>query len=723
MIGQTKAEHRVWDNPSCLITITPQDFTRIIQFTCCINFFKFLLMPSDVLDQVFSPTGPLAQSFARYVPRPQQIGLAQAVQQAIEQHQVLIAEAGTGTGKTWAYLVPILLSAGKALISTGTRTLQDQLFHRDLPELCQGLQVGVSAALLKGRANYICHYHFEQMGRNEHAFESQQEVEDYQQIRLFMQHTETGDKSDLSAVPEHASIWSKVTSTRENCLNQECAYINDCFVYKARREAKEADIVVINHALFMADWVLREEGVYDLLPEVQAIVFDEAHQLPSTATRFLGISVSSYQLRDFAHDLTIIGGSHAKGVADWARHADQLKRLVDSLRLDCLPVQKEKGQQSTFENLPNALKVDAALAELMDHLARVTRSLAQIEGHHSDLKALYMRALDLHGRLFLWTQPDRQGVIHSHELLDATAQTQLEQPAVRWLENTAHMLRLHRAPLAVNHIFGHSKGEEQAWIFTSATLSVRGDFSHFIAQLGLDGAHTCHWPSPFDYKKQAVLFVPQAMPAPHSPEFNVHFVEHLWPLIEQAQGGVLVLCTTLRAVDEIAALIEEKNEQAQQQRVILHQGTHSRAQLLKAFAAHQQAVLVGSASFWEGVDFPGDALTVVAIDKLPFAPPDDPVISARIEQCRREGGNPFRSLQLPAAAIALKQGAGRLIRTEQDYGILMIGDTRIVEKGYGRFLWQSLPPFSRTRNIQQAIAFLRARPLQSAQATGSALKD
>src|SRR5690625_4266731 len=690
-------------------------------------------MLSDALDQVFSAEGPLAQSFSRYVPRSQQLGLAQAVQQAIDQHQVLVAEAGTGTGKTWAYLVPVLLSEGKALISTGTRTLQDQLYHRDLPELCQRLQTHASSALLKRRSNYVCHYHFEQAGLDEQAFDSAHEVEDYHHIRQFMQHTETGDKSDLPAVPEHASIWSKVTSTRENCLGQECPFINDCFVYKARRRAQEADIVVINHALFMADWALREEGVCDLLPEVQAVIFDEAHHLPATATRFLGISVSSYQLRDFANDLTVHGQAHAKGVSDWPRHADQLKKTVERLRLDCRAVQQEKGQKSTFENLPDAAQVDSTLAELIALMATLTRHLAQVEGHHPDLKALYLRAQDLHGRLFLWTQPDREGVFESNDLLDSAAQAQLEQTAVRWVENTDQMLRFHRAPLTVNHIFGQAKSEEQAWIFTSATLSVRGDFSHFVAQLGLQEPQTCHWPSPFNYKKQAALFVPQGMPLPHSREFNAHFVEQLWPLIEHTDGGALVLCTTLRAVDDMAERLQQKNEQSGQGRTILQQGKQSRAQLLKAFLTHPRAVLVGSASvweggdwpkaflahpralsvgsasFWEGVDLPGGALTVVATDKLPFAPPDDPVISARIERCRREGGNPFRSLQLPAAAIALKQGAGRVIRTEKDHGVLMIADTRIVEKGYGRFLWQSLPPFARTRNLQQALPFVRPR--------------
>lgn len=672
-------------------------------------------MSTQALAQLFASGGPLASALPHYVPRPQQIELAQAVQQAIDAHGVLVAEAGTGTGKTWAYLLPLLMSSGKSLVSTGTRTLQDQLYHRDLPQLCAALELSASVALLKGRSNYLCHYYFDQVAQAEDALDSVEEVEQFKQIKQFFQHTDTGDKGELATVPENAPIWYKVTSTRENCRGQECPFINDCFVYKARRRAQDADIVVINHALFMADWVLREEGVCDLLPDTQAIVFDEAHHLPATATRFLGVSVSSYQLRDFADQLQLVATAQAAGVYDWQRLAANIRQAIKQMQLDCTPLKDEKGQKSTFESLPMAAQLDLALEQLLGLLGDTIEALGQIEEHHPDLKALHLSAIDLYSRLYLWTQPDRSGQTQTTEFLDSAFASQLEQQAVRWVEYSSATLRFHRAPLEVNHIFGQAKEPNQAWVFTSATLSVRGDFSHFLAQLGLVGAQTCHWPSPFDYQHQAALFVPQHMPLPHSREFNGSFVDQLWPLIEQTEGGVLVLCTTLRAVSDIAQQLLEKNSAANAQRTILQQGEHSRSRLLKDFAAQPRTVLVGSASFWEGVDFPGDTLTVVAIDRLPFAPPDDPVISARIEQCRREGGNPFRSLQLPAAAIALKQGAGRLIRSEQDHGVLMIADTRIVEKNYGRYLWQGLPPFSRTRKLDEALRFVRPpKPNQAA---------
>jgi len=673
-------------------------------------------MFAQELAPLFAPDGPLARAFTDFRARPQQVELAEAIEQALREQGVLVAEAGTGTGKTWAYLVPLLMGGHRAIISTGTRTLQDQLFHRDIPALCQALDLSTQVALLKGRSNYLCHYHFDAAGKDEGVFGSPQEVAQFEQIRHFMQQTQTGDKSELAAVPEQAPIWHKVTSTRENCLGQDCPFIQDCFVYKARRRAQEADLVVINHALFMADRALREEGITDLLPEVQAIVFDEAHHLPETATRFLGQSVSSYQLMDFSVQLAAIGQAHARGIQAWDRLAEGVKTAVAELRLLAQPVQKQNGQKSTFDNLPHAEQMDAAVAELLEHLAQLIGFLAPLEGSHAELRTLHRSAIDLHGRLFLWTQPDRSGQVHENNLLDSDLQAQLALPAVRWLECSHQMLRFHRAPLTVDHVFQAIKEAQQAWIFTSATLSVRGDFSHFLRQLGLHEARTCSWPSPFNYPEQAALFVPQHMPLPHQRDFNARFVELLWPLIEATEGGVLVLCTTLRSVREIATLLQDKNDKHQGQRQILQQGEQSRGQLLQSFGASGPAVLVGSASFWEGVDFPGDALTLVAIDKLPFAPPDDPVLSARIEQCKREGGNPFMTFQLPEAAIALKQGAGRLIRSERDHGVLMIGDIRLVEKPYGRRLWQGLPPFTRTRVLEEALAFVqknKATPVAS----------
>lgn len=661
------------------------------------------------LDQVFAPDGPLAASVSHYFLRQQQLELAHSIQEALETPSVLIAEAGTGTGKTWAYLVPLFLSGRKALVSTGTRTLQDQLYKRDLPHLRKALALSLNVALLKGRGNYACHYYFEKYENDERGFASRHEVEQIRLIQQFIERSKTGDKSELADIPEDAPIWHRVTSTRENCLGQDCPYLNECFVLKARRKAQEADIIVVNHALFMADLALREEGITDLLPEVDIVVFDEAHQLPDVATRFLGTTVSMHQVNDLAHLVEAAGLAHAKGTADWSAVAGTLRQCVHDLRLQAAPIQQVSGQKSTFHDLPNAEAIDESLAALLDRLDKLIKLLDLLKEHHPDLAAAYKTALQLRAQIFVWTQPDRSGKSATLPDADQALIQQIEQESVRWIEHGNTYLRLHRAPLSVAQIFSRYKGEEQSWIFTSATLSVHGNFNHFVHQLGLWEARVEVWPSPFNYPEQALLYVPQHLPVTSSADFYPQFIEHLAPFIEGAQGGVLVLSTTLRGVDLMADLIEEQVKRLGLTRLVMRQGERSRQVLLQDFRSKANAILVGSASFWEGIDVPGDALTVVAIDKLPFAPPDDPVLEARIKACRDRGGNPFIEYQLPEAAIALKQGAGRLIRTEKDWGVLVMGDARLVEKPYGKVLWRGLPPFTRTRNAKQALAFYKDR--------------
>lgn len=666
------------------------------------------------LDQVFANDGPLAASVSHYFLRQQQLELARSIQAAVETPSVLIAEAGTGTGKTWAYLVPLFLSGRKALVSTGTRTLQDQLFKRDLPHLRKALAMSLNVALLKGRGNYVCHYYFEKYENDERGFGSKHEIEQIRIIQQFIERSKTGDKSDLADIPEDAPIWHRVTSTRENCLGQDCPYINECFVLKARRKAQEADIVVVNHALFMADLALREEGITDLLPEVDVVVFDEAHQLPDVATRFLGTTVSMHQMNDLAHLVEAAGLAHAKGTADWSAVAGTLRQCVHDLRLQAAPIQQLSGQKSTFHDLPNAAAFDESLEALLDRLDKLIKLLDLLKEHHPDLAAASKTALQLRAQLFVWTQPDRHGKNATLPDADTATIQQLEQESVRWVEHGSTYLRLHRAPLSVAQIFSRYKGEDQSWIFTSATLSVHGNFNHFVHQLGLWEARVEVWPSPFNYPEQALLFVPQQLPISSSADFYPKFIEQLVPFIEKAQGGVLVLSTTLRGVDLMADLIEEQVKRLGLKRLVMRQGERSRQVLLHDFRSKENAILVGSASFWEGIDVPGEALTVVAIDKLPFAPPDDPVLEARIKACRDRGGNPFIEYQLPEAAIALKQGAGRLIRTEKDWGVLVMGDARLVEKPYGKVLWRGLPPFTRTRNAQQALQFYQNKKHEQA---------
>lgn len=685
------------------------------------------------ISEFFDEDGPLATALPGYKPRPSQVELSQAIGQAIQDRATLVAEAGTGIGKTWAYLVPAFIQGGKVLISTGTRTLQDQLFARDLPRVRAALAAPVTAALLKGRGNYVCHYHLERLQGDERALKSRSEIQQLRQIQVFAGISKTGDRGDLAQVPEDADIWQRVTSTRENCLGQECPRIRDCFVVKARRQAQEADVVVVNHALFMADLMLREEGVTDLLPEADTVIFDEAHQLPDTATRFLGNSVSTHQLMDFGRALEVAGLAYAREAAKWSDVSRQLETAARELRLVCAPLDKMPGRKATFEAIPNPEEFDVALLALREAVDSATKALGAVAEKHPDLLAAARMGAEISVKLKRWATPGRSTGAHDDEgwgrddqapvqsplgdgpstpaaLLEGAALAeQWTGPAVRWVEHGLHHVRLHSAPLSVAQAFSKFRKPGQAWIMTSATLSVNGEFTHFTSQLGLESARTGKWESPFDYPEQALLFVPRGMPEPQSPQFLDRFVQTLMPLLEASPGGTLVLCTTLRAVDKVANLLADAFDGAGHDWPLLKQGEGTRRDLLDRFCKLKHPVLVGSASFWEGIDLPGDVLTLVAIDKLPFAPPDDPVIEARLRACRAQGGNPFAEYQLPEAAISLKQGAGRLIRTESDWGVLMVGDARLVEKPYGKRLWRGLPPFARTRELEEVLSFYRRK--------------
>ena len=653
-------------------------------------------MQEPLISEIFSLDGPLAAMSPGFRVRTTQIELAQAVERTIAERSTLIAEAGTGTGKTWAYLVPALLGGGKVLVSTGTRTLQDQLFSRDLPRVREALSIPATIALLKGRGNYVCHYHLERLQGEDRALKSRGEVHQLRNIQTFAQQSATGDRADLPTVPEDAEIWQRVTSTRENCLGQYCPNLRDCFVLKARRQAQEADVVVINHALFMADLMLREEGVTDLLPAADTVVFDEAHQLPDTATRFLGSSVSTHQLLDLGRLIETAGLAHARELTNWSEQARALEQSTRELRLSCAALENMPSRRVTFEAFPEPAAFDIAREALQTSLDVVGQLLSSVEEKHPDLATAARTARELAERLAEWGQPARGVRSDAQDL----------HQIVRWVELGLHHVRLHAAPLSVAEAFSRYRQGGQAWIFTSATLSVHGDFSHFTERLGLQNAETVRMESPFDYAKQAMLFVPQSLPAPQSSEFLPAFVEQLMPLIQASQGGALVLCTTLRAVERVAALLADAYDRVGLSWPIMRQGNGTRRDLLERFRTLDHAVLVGSASFWEGIDVAGDRLTLVAIDKLPFAPPDDPVLEARLRACRSRGGNPFMEYQLPEAAIALKQGAGRLIRSETDWGVLMVGDTRLVDKPYGKQLWRGLPPFARTRVLEEAVEFL-----------------
>ncbi|GAA4337854.1 ATP-dependent DNA helicase [Pigmentiphaga soli] len=708
-------------------------------------------MTADEIAALFAEAGPLARGLPGYRTRPQQVELARAIAETLENRGTLVAEAGTGTGKTFAYLVPVVAAGGKVLVSTGTKTLQDQLFARDLPAVRKALALPVVAALLKGRANYLCRHHLERTladGRLGSRFEAAQ----LRRIEEFAGRTRSGDKAELADVPENADIWHRVTSTRDNCLGSDCPSFRDCFVMQARKSAAEADVVVVNHALFLADLALKDEGITDLLPAADTVVFDEAHQLPAAATRFLGESVSSHQLLDFARDATAAGLSHARESADWPLLAQAVERAALDLRLACAPIEKAPGQRSTFDALPDAGAFERAVEQAIAAVHTLGRTLAAAGARHPDLDLVAKRGPDLIARLGRWAEAHAEPLPRmsdtdsawdepaaasgSHDGggtagvgnrdaedraggrgngADDRAGGHADDGWVRWVEAANGHVRLHTAPLSVAEAFSQYRPGGQAWILTSATLSVHGDFSHFTRQLGLRDVTTGRWESPFDYAAHGRLFVPHGVPAPQDPRFTEGFVEALLPVLAASRGSALVLCTTLRAVDKVAGLLAEAFEERGWDWPLFRQGERSRRELLERFRSSPHAVLVGSASFWEGIDVPGDALTLVAIDKLPFAPPDDPVLDARIRACRERGGNPFFEYQLPEAAIALKQGAGRLIRSERDWGVLMVGDRRLVEKPYGKLLWRGLPPFPRTRNLDDVTAFYAERVEQACQ--------
>ncbi|HEU4622514.1 MAG TPA: ATP-dependent DNA helicase, partial [Burkholderiaceae bacterium] len=634
------------------------------------------------LAQLFAEDGPIARATGHYRFRAAQVEMACEIAHAIETRGTVIAEAGTGTGKTFAYLVPALLWGGKVIVSTGTKTLQDQLFARDLPAVRDALGVPVSVALLKGRANYVCHHHAHR-ATSQGRFASREDAAHLRHVMGFIERTHTGDKAELSSVPEHSPIWLHVTSTRDNCLGQECGWYRDCFVMKARREAQQADVVVVNHHLFFADVMLRDEGVSELLPAANTVIFDEAHQLPETATLFFGNTVSTAQLLELARDAQVEGLAHAREVVNWPTIAGAVERCARDLRL-AFPAQ---ASRIAVKQLPVDTEVPAAIARLEAALTELRAALDANVERSEDMPSLARRAGELAERLAAWGKPD-------------------DNEAISWADVYASgAVQLHRSPLSVASIFAKEReAYPRAWIFTSATLAMRDDFSHYADRLGLKDVVARAWPSPFEFATQALLYVPERMPEPQSPAFLEALVERAWPLIEVAGGRTFFLCTTLRAVDRIADLLEERLARADI--TLLRQGQGGRSELLDRFRRAQRAVLVGSQSFWEGVDVRGQALSLVVIDKLPFAPPDDPVLAARLDRIAREGGNPFMEHQVPAAVISLKQGAGRLIRSETDRGVLMIGDTRLVTRPYGKLIWRSLPPFARTRDDDTAARFL-----------------
>ena len=649
------------------------------------------------ISPVFEADGALARAIPGYRVRPQQIEMAERIAAAIARHGVLVAEAGTGTGKTFAYLVPALASGGKVIISTGTKTLQDQLFQRDLPMVRDALKAPATIALLKGRANYVCHYHLER-ARQDGRFTSREDAGHIHRIGRFAMTTKSGDKAECAEVPEDSTVWLAATSTRDNCLGQDCPNVKDCFVLNARREAQAADVVVVNHHLFFADVMLRDEGLAELLPACNTVIFDEAHQLPETASLFFGESVSTAQLIELARDARTEALAAAPDFVALPDGARQLEKVARDLRLAVT------GENARFSLAQLERGFDETLQTVSDELTHFGAVLEAQAERSEGLENCWQRAQEMAARLKRWRAPDDAGM-------------------VRWVEVFNQALSLNATPLFIADIFRRQmEGHPRAWIFTSATLAVESDFSHYCNELGLIGrkankdatpqasleTETGCWGSPFNYAEQAVLYVPQDMPDPNSREYHDAVVAAIWPVIHASRGRAFVLCTSLRAMRRIHELLAARFAAEKFDHPLLLQGEGSKSELLSRFRHLGNAVLVASQSFWEGVDVRGEALSLVVIDKLPFAPPDDPVLSARIEYLKKEGRNAFMEYQLPRAVISVKQGAGRLIRDEEDRGVLMICDPRLIGKPYGKRVWRSLPPMRRTRELQDVLDFFAA---------------
>jgi ATP-dependent DNA helicase DinG len=674
-----------------------------------------------LVDAAFGPDGALVRAADAFAPRPQQTEMAQAVARIVEGGGALVVEAGTGVGKTFAYLVPALLCGERVLLSTATKTLQDQLFGRDLPRLSRSLGLALRCALLKGRGSYLCLHRLD-LARHDPLLRQRAAQRELANVELWAQATRSGDLAELPELDERSPLLPLITSTRDNCLGAQCPKYRICHVNLARREALAADVVVINHHLFFADLAVRESGMAELLPSVRVAVFDEAHQLNETGVQFLGLRLGTGQLVDFAHDLLAAGLQFARGLADWQGVAAALERAARELRL-CAGKRSAGGRLAWSEAAPEGLSAQAwaaALAALREALARALAALDPVVESAPDFARLRERAAELADRVLHFVQP-------------------CAPPMVRWVEVGAQ-LRLIESPLDIADTMRsrvlrqdpEQQGGEpsrRSWIFTSATLGDEAQLRWFTEPCGLADAEILRLGSPFDYEARAAVYVPQQLPRPGDPEHSLQVAALVEAAAVRLGGRTLVLTTTLRALRSIAEALQQRLADEGGIEVLM-QGQGSKRQLMERFrqgnSAGRGCVLVASASFWEGVDVPGDALQLVVIDKLPFPPPADPLVQARARRLEADGHNPFNDYFVPEAAVALKQGAGRLIRSESDSGVLMVCDPRLIQMGYGRRLLAALPAMRRLHSeaqYLQALSELNAARGDATRATTASTRD
>ena len=622
--------------------------------------------------------GPFESVLPGFAPRQEQLQLADAIEKTIAAGGSLVAEAGTGIGKTLSYLVPVLKGRERTIISTGTKTLQDQLYFRDLPLVKKALGSTLKTALLKGRANYLCLYRTEQ-ARKDGRLPSRESITELEAIRQWGPTSVDGDLSISSVIAEDSELWPMVTSTADNCLGSDCPDFEACFVARARREAQDADVVVVNHHLLFADMAIKHSGFGEVLPGASVFIVDEAHQAPETASQFFSSSLSTRQISDLCRDLLAEAAETSGGIAVVRDEVAHCRQVIKEFQLACHDNLEDRG---TWDEMLNRSEVREALQSLDTAVGGLKPVAESLQGASRGMDACLQRLAEIQAHFDHLDKP-------------------VPDTEVRWFERRGRGVSIHTTPLDISNLFSSFCEQlDAAWVFTSATLSVNGGFDHFVRQLGLQDADTLNLDSPFDYENHALMWLPTGLPEPREPSFVPALLQQVHPVLEASKGRAFMLFTSHRALRQAAELLADMIDHP-----LFVQGEMPRSMLLEAFRESGDGILLGSASFWGGVDVMGEALSLVIIDKLPFAPPNDPVMVARSNQLRQHGGNPFMELFLPQAVIALKQGAGRLIRDVNDRGVLVICDRRLNTKGYGSVFLESLPPMKQTPDRDQVVEF------------------
>ncbi len=652
----------------------------------------------SIVENVFLDSGGLSKATPDYIPRPSQIEFAKSVARALEEHRSLIVEAGTGTGKTFAYLVPALLNDNKVLISTGGKTLQDQLYKKDIPAVIRALGIPARVEILKGRANYICLARFENAFTDNIA-KTREEVAHLQEIKRFVNVTQSGDRSDISTVPESSPIWRAVTSTSENCLGENCPDRENCFVYKARDAARDATVLVINHHLFLADMALRDEDFTDFLPDFDVVIFDEAHQLPDVAVNFFSAMLSTADIRRFAEDAMVLGVRKlVNSSVNFRLLADRVRNRIDDLREKFRTIGLPDDARETLDKVGGINLVAEPLEKISNALEGLTEPFAPVNDDPEVVKLLDV-AYDLQTKLRNW-----EGICANMPNVLPGGPS-----SVRWFSLSAKNVFFSESPLDNSNSFRKTREERgKPWILTSATLSVSGNFDLFKKEMGLEEVESLSWESPFHYGFQGMLYVPDDIVEPNSSFFPEEVSKKAWPLIREYGGRTFVLCTSFRSMERVADDLRMRIDREKLSIQVLVQNDYPKQELLRKFKEEGSSILVGTMSFWEGVDIKGDALSLVVIDKIPFSSPGDPIYQGRAKWLQSQNRDPFREYALPEAVMTLRQGAGRLIRSQTDTGVLMICDVRLHKKNYGRTIWEALPDFARTAMQETALEFVES---------------